>query len=110
MFYDEYEINYYEKEIDDVNEFIGNKETKNISGLDIQIGDKIIVYFYPASQKHIYTLYPKYGEVIENKNTQDDDYTLFNVTLKNNNHTYHAFHEGLGIYSRCFDYKIVKVI
>jgi len=110
MFYDENEITYYEEQTEEVKKFINNKETIDINDNDIRLGDEIVIYFYPCSQKYIYTLYPKYGKVIENKNTQDVEYTLFNVILKNNNEIYNAFHDGLGIYSRCFDYKVVKLI
>lgn len=110
MFYDEDEFNYYEEQTEEVKKFINNKEILDINYNDIRIGDKIVVYFYPASQKYMYTLYPKYGEVIKDKNKENEEHTLFQVILKNDNEIYNAFHDGLGIYSRCFDYKVVKLI
>lgn len=111
MFYEQQnEINYYKKQQDEINKFIKNNTIVDIDKSELKIGDKIIIYFYACSQKYIYTLYPKYGEVIENKNYPNEEVLLINYIIKNERNTYNAFHEGLGIYSNCFDYKIVKLI
>ena len=85
MFYDEYEVNFYEEQHKQMLEFIGNKTEEEINERDLQIGDKIVVYFYPASQKYIYLLYPKYGTIIKNTNQYIDEFSLMNIMLKNNN-------------------------
>jgi hypothetical protein len=110
MFYDEYEVNFYEEQNKQILEFIGDKTKEEIKERNLQIGDKIVVYFYPASQKYIYTLYPKYGTIIENTNQDNDDFSLMNIMLKNNNTEYEAFHGGVGLYSRAFDYKVFKLV
>jgi hypothetical protein len=110
MFYDEDDINYYNKQSDEVEKFIINKKIININESEIKIGDKIVIYFTPYSQKYIYTVYPKYGEVIEDSNDPYQEFSLMNIIIKNDKQIYNAYHEELGLYGRCYDYKIIKLI
>jgi len=75
MFYNEYDINYYELINNNINNIIINKKVKEIHIDDIKIGDYIYITFIPDSQKYIYSLYSKIGKVIkidlENKNILD---------------------------------------
>ncbi len=110
MFYSDYEINYFDEQILKVNKFIKNTPTQQIYENEIKVGDKIIIYFYPNSQKYMYILYPKYGKVIEDRNNSDEEYSLLNVIIKNDNEIYNAFHCGVSLYSTGFDYEIIKLI
>ena len=110
MFYDEDDIIYYEEQQKEVQKFIGNQNTEYINENSINIGDKIVIEFYPYSQRHIYILYFKYGEVIENINNEDEETSLMNVRLKNNKTEYYALHDGVGLYSRGYDYRVIKLI
>jgi hypothetical protein len=115
MFYDQYDNeNFEQTEEEEVKQFIGTSKTINIYEDeldDIKIGDKIAVYFYPHSQKYLFLLYPKYGEVINIKKSDNDQISLDDIILKNNYNEYNANHDGVGIYSysRGFDVIIKKI-
>lgn len=40
-------------------------EWKEVSDLELDLNDRIIIYFCPDSQKNIYKLYPKCGKIIQ---------------------------------------------
>ena len=110
MFYDEDDISYYEEQQKEVQKFIGNQNTEYINENSINIGDKIVIEFYSCSQRHIYILYSKYGEVIENLNSENEEPSLMNIRLKNNKTEYYALHDGVGLYSRGYDYRVIRLI
>ena len=110
MFYDEDDVSYYEEQQKEVEKFIGNHNTERVDETSINIEDKIVIYFYPCSQRHIYLLYSKYGEVIENTNNKDEELSLINIRLKNNNTQYYALQDGVCLYSRGYDYSVIKLI
>ena len=102
--FDEEDINYYNNQKEEVINFIGSNPTEKLYNEPINIGDKIVVYFYPYSQKHIYRLYPKYGIVVENTNNPNEDFSLNNIRLKNNNTEYNVCSIDNG-----YDYIIVRL-
>ena len=108
MFYDDEEINFYEDQEIKIKEFIGLSKYEEIYKDEIKLGDKIVINFYPDSQKYIYMLYSKYGEII--KIEDKDEYNLFSIILKNDTTEYNAFHLGVGLYGRGFEYRIIKLI
>jgi hypothetical protein len=113
MFYDIYDIENYEKIQGEIKTFIGVSKTIDLdeSELDqLKIGDKIIVYFYPYSQKYIYSLFPKYGTITNIKSFENEPIDLLSITLKNDINEYNANQEGVGLYSRAFDVIIKKII
>jgi hypothetical protein len=113
MFYDEYDIENYENIQFKIETFIGVSKTLDIHEYElnqIEIGDKIIVYYYPFSQKYIYNLYPKYGIVTNIKYFENQLLDLNSITLKNDTNEYSANQEGVGLYSRGFDVVIKKII
>lgn len=110
MFYTEYELDYYNEQVVKVNNFIQTKKLLCINDNEIKVGDKIVVNFYSFSQKYMYMLYPKYGEVIENNNISIEGYSLMNIILKNDDENYNAFHESVCLYSRGFDYQVLKLV
>jgi hypothetical protein len=68
-FYDDYEIEEYEKTTEEIQSQIANKKLKKVKLNEINIDDVVYICFSPCSQKYIYTLVPKLGKVIciENK-------------------------------------------
>jgi hypothetical protein len=75
--------------------------TKNwikINFSDIRLGDEIIIYFWPDSQQYIYTLHPKFGQVvkiepdIQSSNNFYSKQTLERLTLKYNETENNASH------------------
>lgn len=88
---------------------IYNKITLNklipVEILDLKIGDKILVNFYPYSQKHISSLHSKMGTI---KNIEfdklNDDVTSF-VTIKNyKEEVENLLHEGISYYGDTLGY------
>ena len=93
MTHDEYLINYYNKQQEDIELFINNKQTIIINNFDeIKLNDDLIINFYPYSQKYVYTLFSKYGTVVSIDNHNNTEF-LYNIELKNKNETYHAAHD-----------------
>ena len=68
-FYDDYEIEQYEKITEDIKSIIAEKKLTKVNINEINIDDMVYITFYPCSQKYIYSLVPKIGKVvsIENK-------------------------------------------
>jgi len=109
-YYDNDEFNYYTEQEEEVNKFIGSNCIEDINEKELKLGDKIVIYFYSYSQKYIYLLYPKYGEIIKNTNLENENFSLMNIQLKNNNTEYNAFHDNVCLYSKGFDYQVIKII
>jgi hypothetical protein len=104
---DIYDIEYYEEQINHIEKFKGNNNLIKINEEDIKINDKIIIYFYPCSQKYYHQLYPKYGKVININNKYSK---LFdNIELLNDFDNYNASHGIVSDYSRGYDYTIYKI-
>lgn len=103
FYYDEYDINYFEEKEEEIKNYIGKNEIEEINYSQIKVGDKIIINFYPYSQKYIYILYPKYGKVIENIDKN-------NIIIKNDKKIYNIFHEGVSIINNGYDYRIFRII
>ena len=58
------EYDYYEQQLNSFNQYIGGKELVKVKLEDLKIGDIVYVQFCPYSQKYLYDLIPKYGEII----------------------------------------------
>ena len=85
---------------------------------DIKLGDKIIIHFNPFSQLYIYSLYPKFGEVVlilpilELTNDYSiQELTLERLTLKYDDLEFNADHDWCSYYgdSRGFYYDILRL-
>jgi hypothetical protein len=66
---------------------------------DLKVGDKVVIYFYSDSQRDMFTLYPKFGEVTKIEPKEEpmtDDYysekCIERITLKNSETEYNASH------------------
>lgn len=103
MDYDDNEEAYYFSQQELVNNYKNGYELEDIGIDEIKLGDKVIINFYPCSQKYIYTLYPKYGTVIQiNDNREDYD----GIIIQNENTTYNLLFGNLSPYSAAYDYYI----
>jgi hypothetical protein len=108
MWYDTYDIEYFEKQNENSLIFINSLELIEINVKDIVIGDKIVINYYPDSQKHIYDLYTKYGLVTDYiVNDSEDELSFFK--LRNENTSYNASHGCIGLYSRGYWFNIYKI-
>jgi len=135
--YNSYEIDEYEKYNKMVNKFKKNniKSTRffkkwiKVDYSNLKINDIVIIYFYPDSQKYLYSLYPKAGKVIKINNDNDinmedltpeekmlfSNHTIENITIKPFNNKKYAndilSHDWLGYFgnSRSYDYEIYKL-
>ena len=116
-FYNDYEIEEYEKATNEIKLIISNKKLKKVNLNEIKIGDMIYISFYPCSQKYIYTLIPKIGKVIsiENKtiiNYDEKEEDIIDVKIKNNtNEVEQLLHPGVSYmgHSLGYDYLIYLV-
>jgi len=116
-FYDDYEIEEYEKAQSDIKLNISNKKLKKVNINEINVGDMVYASFYPCSQKYIYTLFPKFGNVIsiENKiitNYDDKEEVVLDIKIKNyKNEVEELLHPGVSYmgHSLGYDYLIYLV-
>lgn len=99
-YYDEEK--YYIEQQELVNNYKNNYKLENISIDDIKLGDKVIISFYPCSQKYMYTLYSKYGTVIKINDSEDD----YDIIIQNEQTTYNLLFGNLSPYSAAYDYSI----
>jgi len=84
---------------------------------DIKVGDKLIIYYYPDSQRYINVIYPKFGDVIkidsEIQMTNDffSEKNIERLTLKNQEIEYNASQPWCSYYgnSRGYVYDIYRL-
>ncbi len=116
-FYDDYEIEEYEKTTEEIKSQITNKKLKKVNLNEINIDDIVYISFFPCSQKYIYTLGPKLGKVISIENTRttnynDEEEMGFNIKIQNHkNQEEDLFHPGVSYmgHSLGYDYLIYLV-
>ena len=93
---------------------------------NVKVGDKIVIYFFPDSQKYINELFPKFGEVtsidpeVPQHKHLHDIYTIERINLTTNGSdgsatTTNAAHPWCSYYGNtrgyCYDiYKLTEVI
>jgi len=81
---------------------------------NLSVGDIIITYFSPLSQKYIYDLYPIYGKIIEiSKQTENIDDIIDTIKLLDENgNIISASHLWTSYFgnSRGYDYTVYKLI
>ena len=116
-FYDDYEVDEYEKTTEEIKLIISNKKLKKVNLNEINIDDTVYICFYPCSQKYIYTLGPKLGKVIsiENKTTtnyNDEEAHMVYIKIKNHKNLIEdLLHPGVSYmgHSLGYDYLIYLV-
>lgn len=99
----------YNRCCDIVSEYHNNNETiltewKETDESELKLDDKIIIYFSPDSQRYIYSLYPKCGQIVQIRD---------NILIKNANDTIeNMFHENVSYYgdSKGYSYQIFKLV
>jgi hypothetical protein len=82
---------------------------KSVSVNDVNIGDKIIAYFYPSSQKYIVDLYPKFGTVNEILLENNDIERINIITPDGGKENLAHFYVSYFGDSRGYDYSIYKL-
>ncbi len=116
-FYDEYEIEEYEKITEQIANTISGKKLTRIEVADIQKSDTIYISFFPCSQKYIYSLPPKLGQVIKIEPTEYINYNneveskLVIKIINNQNVEEDLFHPGVSYmgHSLGYDFTIYLV-
>jgi hypothetical protein len=116
-FYDDYEIEEYEKTTEEIKSQIANKKLKKVNLNEINIDDVVYISFLPYSQKYIYSLSPKLGKVISIANTKITNYNdreeiILDITIQNHkNQEEYLFHPGVSYmgHSLGYDYLIYLV-
>jgi len=110
MFYSNEDMTMYYKYKNNIVEFkslFKKKIWAEIALKDISINDKLIIIYYPLSQKNMYDAYPKYGTVCKIKDEVND---LEDIILVNWENKYNASHGNFCIYSKGYDYKILRLV
>ena len=116
-FYNDYEIEEYEKITNEIKSIISNKKINKVNLDEININDTVYICFYPCSQKYIYTLTPKIGKVvsIENKsfiNYNEEEENVIYIKISNTkNEIEDLLHPGVSYmgHSLGYDYIIYLV-
>ena len=95
----------YEQITQEIQNILINKRAIEIKIENININDNIYIVYMPYSQRYIYLLYPKYGNVISIDNN--------NIIIKNiNNETENILHDNISYFgdSLGYEYTIYKII
>jgi hypothetical protein len=115
-FYDD-EINDFEIQVQNITNQLIGKKIKPIDFDEIKIGDDVYITFYPCSQKYLYTLLPKYGQVLKIEKTQYENFdneliTDIEIQIKNyKSEIENLMHPGVSYmgHSLGYDYAIYLV-
>ncbi len=116
-FYDDYEIEEYEKTTEEIKVLIDHKKLRKVNLNEINIDDVVYISFLPCSQKYIYTLVPKLGKVINIGNSKisnynDEEEIVLEIKIQNyKNQEENLFHLGVSYmgHSLGYDYLIYLV-
>jgi len=105
MYYNSEEDNYYNEQVNIINNYLKDKIKIRIDLQDIKLNDNIYIDFIPDSQKYITTLFPKYGKII---NIEDNNIEIFNLS----NITESLLHDSVSYFgdSLGYSYVIYKIL
>jgi hypothetical protein len=102
--FDNYEIINYENEVNKIEQLTKNYTKKPIQLNKLKVGQIITINFYPNSQKYIYILTPKFGEIVEVSETANVfDYKFLSYTSESQQIEL-LFHLGVSYYGTSLDY------
>jgi hypothetical protein len=105
-FYDRDEIDFNTKINKKLNDFLIDTMITKINIEDLKIGQIIVVYFIPYSQKYIYSLHPKFGKIYS---VSDNLHEI--QIINTDNKIEKLFHDGVSYYgdSLGYDYEIKQI-
>jgi hypothetical protein len=76
--FDEFEIEIYEKENEEIQKITKDHKQTPIRLEELQVGQIVLITFCPYSQRYIYTLTPKLGQIVNIPDSHD----LFQYKIK----------------------------
>lgn len=91
--FDLYDMENYNEKNEEIDQFIKNRTVAPIELSELKVGQTVVVYFNPYSQKYIHILTPKIGKIVQISKTYDLD--EYQILCFDSNEPEKLFHNGV---------------